>query len=401
MIQLLGIKFNHDPSSAAHDALNIRRNGADWVNVPEWQRGVSINPEDSPAAYAIGAIGGNQITIQAAFSCTDPGVRSAEIRARDNTIYGVGPGGCLGWVYSILTAIFQAIFGNPLGNVAALNVDFVNGASGYVTFQLADVTLSTKRVGTHMTEWRWEFRIGNGPWTAFDVSRHRIYVLLDVPTVPWQQAPYDVGNSHLPWCDVLDYACSWAAGSGSTDEAAAAVTRSVFNLGPSVVTYDCPGGGASHYSAGNFSCSAFLERLKGGVGLGIYVNCSDCATFVSSFANILGCDLWQSRMGNYFDLNAILAIGSSVWQTACNWGSFSYHEVAWTGACDVNDDVYDGCLEVDGDNDPTAPPHTPLLPTKLRFGNPGDLQYRDRLAAPSGRANCNPLVATRVRRQVV
>jgi hypothetical protein len=183
--------------------------------------------------------------------------------------------------------------------------------------------------------------------------------------------------------------------------AAAMVTQAVYTLGPTIVTYDCPGGGSSHYSFPDFECSQFVERLRGGIGNGIYVNCSDCATIVGSFANVLGCELWQSRMGWGFDLNELLAIGSNVWQTACGWSSFNYHEVAWTAACTVNDDVYDACLRVDGDNDPTAPPRVPLLPQHLRFGNPGDLLYRDRLASPSGRPNCNPQPATRQRRFVV
>jgi hypothetical protein len=106
-------------------------------------------------------------------------------------------------------------------------------------------------------------------------------------------------------------------------------------------------------------------------------------------------------MGYNFQLNEILAIGSSVWQTACGWGGFSYHEVAWEGACTAADDIYDACLRVDGDSDPTAPPRVPLLPQDLRFGQPGDLHYRDRLATPAGRANCSPQPATRARRVVV
>ena len=142
------------------------------------------------------------------------------------------------------------------------------------------------------------------------------------------------------------------------------MTRGVYQLGPAVVTYDCPGGGSSHYSwGGGFDCSAFIDRLQGGTGNGNYVNCSDCATFVSTFANILGCDLWQSRMRDNgfvsFGLNPMLGIGSSTWEPCCHgepgWGdAFSYHEVAWTGACTVTERVYDGCLQVDGDADPTS-----------------------------------------------
>ena len=127
---------------------------------------------------------------------------------------------------------------------------------------------------------------------------------------------------------------------------------------------------------------------------------------MSTFANLLGCDLWQSRMGaGFFHLNSMLGIGSNVWQPCCHgidgWADgFGYHEVAWTGACDSSEFVYDACLEVDGDADPTAAPHTPLLPVHIQFGNPGSLLYRDRLATPADRGNCAPLPGSRARRPV-
>lgn len=164
--------------------------------------------------------------------------------------------------------------------------------------------------------------------------------------------------------------------------------------------------GVAAYDAANagFNCTAFLERLHGGVGNGQYVNCSDCATFTSTFANILGCDLWQSRMGGQgFDLNPILAIGSDTWYPGCqSWPvpGFSYHEVAWTGSCTEADNVFDSCLQVDGDADPTTAPHVPLLPTNLQFGTPGSGYYRDRLATPPTRTSCAPAPMTRTRRTV-
>src|SRR5262245_30760643 len=107
MIQIEAIKFNHDTSAASHDAINLRRNASQWVNVPEWQRGVCVNPEDSPAAYATARTAGNTVTIQASFSCTDPAWTSAEIRALDNRVFpGVvfvrQPTGCIGWVLYVL-----------------------------------------------------------------------------------------------------------------------------------------------------------------------------------------------------------------------------------------------------------------------------------------------------------
>lgn len=397
---LEAIKFNFDPTSASNDAINIRRNATSWVEVPEWRRGVSVKPEDSVAAYSIKETLGNAIRIQANLQ-----IKGAKgplwVRAIDATVTPSGSG-CLGLLIAILSAIIRLLAGNVLGDVKARKVSpGPGGTTGFVSFKLVHVRLSSAGVGARTTEWRWQYASRRmGPWTDFETTRHRIYSIVEVPHEPWTQTPYLPSNTNLPWTDVMDFACQWAVLATDRDTAAAAVARSVYALGPSRVEYDCPGGGASHYSGGLFDCTAFVERLRGGPGRGKYVNCSDCATFVSTFANVLGCDLWQSRMEFSFELNEILAIGSSTWQTACGWGSFSYHEVAWKGACTSNDNIYDGCLQVDGDANPLAPPHTALLPINMRFGLTGDGDYRDRLCTVSGRANCNPQPSTRTRRAV-
>lgn len=402
-IQLLAIKFNHDPTWATNDALNLRRNASEFVDVPEWRRGVCVKPEDSPAAYAQRQVRGHAVTVQARFRTTDPTVNHAEIRALDATIDPPGPQGCLGLFQRILRSLFRALYGGVLGELGSLTVPFAaNGESAFESFSLRYARLDLARVGTYTNRWRWQYRLTpSHPWRDFELTSHRIYVVHDIPSAPWQQTPYSASNTQLLWTDVLDYACTWAHGAATAEEAAAGVTRGVYELGPTTVTYDCPGGGSSHYSAPAFNCTAFIERLRGDPGNGVYVNCSDCATFVATFANALGCDLWQSRMGYGFALNPLLPIGSSTWQTACGWSGFSYHEVAWTGACDVNDNVYDACLQVDSDPDPTAPPHWPELPRRMRFGNPGDADYRDRLAAPAGAPNCDPQPGTRQRRAVI
>ena len=407
MIQLKSIAFNHDSTAATHDGINLRKNASGWVAVPEWQKGVSLLPEDSTAAYAVGQIGTNTVTVLASLTCTDAAIQKAWVRAVDAVVDPPPPRSC-GWLYKLIRCILRALFGNVLGEVKAREVTFTAGQTGPVSFELKHTKLAHARVGPHTTEWRWQYKLKRkGPWIDLELTQHRIFVLLDLPTAPWQQTPYQPSNTQLPWIDVLKYACSWAVGAKTQVEAASGVTRGVYQLGPAIVTYDCPGGGSSHYSWGAFDCTAFIERLQGGFGNGVYVNCSDCATFVSTFANILGCDLWQSRMSgaSAFGLNPMLGIGSSTWEPCCHgepgWSdAFGYHEVAWTGACTVTERVYDGCLQVDGDADPTVAPHTALLPVDIVFGNPGDLLYRDRLATPAGRPNCNPQPASRQRRAV-
>jgi hypothetical protein len=408
-VVLDAIKFNHDPSSATADAINLRRNATQLVTVPEWRNGINTNPEDSLAAYAQNATRGQTLTIQAQLHRTDAQLSAIEVRAVDAESDPPGPRGCLGWIVWLLQLLARALSGNVLGTVRARTVVFpANGQTGFETFELTNTRLWNVGVGVHTTTWRWQYRTSPSHlWVDFATTNHRIYVLLDVPTAPWQQAPYQPNNLQLPWTDVLDHACRWALFATTPEDAAAKVTRSVYDLGPGTLNYDCPGGGSTHYAYPSFDCTALLDRLRGGIGNGRYINCTDCATIVSTFANALGADLWQSRMGWNFALNPILAIGSSLWEPAClssgyGWtGSFSYHEVAWTGACTAVDQVFDGCLQIDADPDPTNAPHSPLLPTNIRFGNPGDGDYRDRLATQAGRTTCNPQPTTRTRRAII
>jgi hypothetical protein len=53
VVKLIAIKFNHDDQSSTSDAINIRKNFSELINVPEWERGKGNKPEDSLAAYSI------------------------------------------------------------------------------------------------------------------------------------------------------------------------------------------------------------------------------------------------------------------------------------------------------------------------------------------------------------
>lgn len=404
MISLKAIKFNHSAGSCNTDALTIRRNATQAVNVPEWTEGVSVNPEDSPAAYSIADTNGNTITIQARFHCTNPEIRRVQVRALDAVTDPPGQSGCAGLIAKLIRLFIKAVAGNVLGEVQERWVDLAAGDSGFVPFTLINTRLSNAGVSKRTTEWRWQYRFNTGdPWQELRHTSHRIYVVLRTPTLPWVQT---AGSTQLPWTEVLDYACSWAVLSGDIDQAATKITQRVYALGPGTMSYDCPGGGATHYAIGSFDCTKFLELLRGGPGNGSLVNCTDCATILSTFANILGCDLWQSRMEFGFQLNPFIAIGYGAWYPGCsNWGgtSFSYHEVAWKGACTAADAVFDACLQLDADATPDSPPHSPVLATNMVFGDCNSLGYRLRLSpnTPGGCSNCNPAPATRKRRALI
>jgi len=403
---LEAIKFNHDPNSATRDAFNIRRNETEPVTLPEWRRGISITPEDSPAAYARDEIAQNAITIRAKFTCTDKTVTKVSVRALDGRLNPLrsGHGGRFSrFALKLLRPFLRRVLSvNVLGKVLMTDVPLTQGQSEFVEFKLKDVTISKAGVSVSDIIWCWQFSLDSHKWTDFATSnptQHRIYTVLKMPTRPWQPNSSDSSNTQQPWTEVLDYACHWAASSQLPDEAATRVTRKVYELGATILEYDGPGSGSSHYTFPdtiNFDCSRFLERLRGEEGNGKFVNCTDCATVVSSFSNIVGCDLWQSEMGYNFVTNPIQKIGPPSWIP----DQFLFHDVAWNDGCTKNDPLFDACLRVDGDSDPTQqPPARPLLAVNLRLGGPTEMQYHFRLAAPTPQgARCAANPTTRLRR---
>jgi hypothetical protein len=421
-ISLEAVAFNHDPASHDHDALNLRWNARDPLVVPEWRRGTSVRPQDSAAAYAIREIANKPITIRAKFSTQDLGLKRVQVRAVLDPSLGVYPWNVTPNPPPSNTLPPALLGGTPatpglnksaLGPVAAREIEFdADGDTDLELFELREHEIGRYGVGVHPLNWWWQYQRSDSPdWVTFALSQHIIFTVLTTPTLPWQQDDYPL-NTQLPWVEVLNAACIWARGTVSPERAAARVTEAVFQLGPEIIEYNCPNLGAPAYTSPDwdagldtFNCTAFLERLNGGYGRGVYVNCSDCAAIVSTFANSLGCDLWQSRMGMLsqgFTINPILAIGSQQWTQPCGWWpGFGMHEVAWTGACSDDNAVFDACLAFDIDYDPARPPFASHLPTNMRFGRAGDGDYRDHLARLASRDDCPSQPSTRQRRRVI
>jgi hypothetical protein len=389
MIALDAIRFNLQ-TVVASGPLNLRKNATDWIALPEWRRKGCVNVEDSLAVFAIASLVDDVIPVGAWFSNDDVAFRKADIRAVDNSF--VPPQAKGGRVASIFQRVSAAGADSSIV-LREQSVSFRDGETGIVRFELIDPRIDRTRVGMYDCEWQWQYRLPeDGTWRKFAVSRHRIYITLDIPYQPWQQTPYAFENTQLLWSDVLDYACRWAAGTRNKQEAAVAITRGVNALAPEIITFDAPGGASSHYAWSNFDCTAFLDRLAGGIGNGPYVNGSDCAAIVVTFANALGCDLWQARMGFGFGVNAVRTLGSRTWQKPGLWPGLTYHEVAWEEACGDDDPVYDACIDFEEG-----------LAAGLRFGHATEHtedSYRNRLAARSGRYQCDAQPQTRVRLSV-
>jgi hypothetical protein len=193
---LEAIKFNHDPTSATNDAFNIGENARPSWRVPEWRRGISVNPEDSTAAYAIKETRGNTISIQAKLKRTDPNIQKCYVRAVDPTADAPPLVGCIGLLYRLLLiitggrfgAVQRSLSGNILGEVKAKQITFpADGETDFTTFQLHHMRLWSAGMGLHTVTWRWQFRLRpSEPWTDFATTTHNIYSLPELPISPWE-----------------------------------------------------------------------------------------------------------------------------------------------------------------------------------------------------------------------
>lgn len=383
IVDLASLAFDYDPTGEAVDALTIRRNFSVSISSPEWTKGTT-GAAAARCAYAISAIAGKTPTIQATFTISAATTQTVEI---------------------------QATGGGILGAIDPTAINFSGGGPVTQTLSLTHQTLAGGGVQRQDVSWVWQYRVAGGSWTTITTTNHRVYVLMCVPRLPWQQGANRL-NLQLPWTDVLDYACQWAAGATSQDTAMSLITTKV-NQGIGL-QYDVVNG-ASKYTdnvpSQSFLCTQFLAYLSTGGGNGKVVNCTDCATLVTSFANILGCNVFASTMAdemppkNGFACNQILAIGYTTWKPPFQ-GNFSYHEVAWTDAGSYTDPLYDACLQYDsGPNPWETSGHTAALPVKAPFTTLGTTpslpvptpftpsSYRERLCAntTAGIGSCRPL----------
>lgn len=366
-VTVQNIAFNYDPTLKQTGAFFLRRNETQIVPIPEWSPACSSDPSCAPAAYAISKLPA-PVTIKASFHCDDQSLKTIYIQAIE---LPVGNTHILG----------PAVTPNP--------VNLQNGDSGFVLFQLPQAKKRIEDAGVSKTEigWQWQFSSDGENWTNFQQTYHRIYTVIDLPQGPWMPGSNSITEIHVPWTEVLDRACDWATGAQQVDVAARGITRNVYQLGDNkVVRYD----GAASYARSKFDCTKFLQLLKQGFGQGQIINCSDCATVVSTFANLLGAVLSQSTMGSDFKTNPIRLIGYENWRRK----RFGYHEVAWKSDFTANAALFDACLQVDGDGTPGVgdPNHTALQPVNLVFGTGQTNSYKYSLFA-SGQCDPKPKTA--------
>lgn len=202
----------------------------------------------------------------------------------------------------------------------------------------------------------------------------RYYGLVGAPSFASNAVP------HRPWVDVVDRIAEWVGGSTADPERVAArlVEGVYYELG---LRYDTASGASFYtdylgpgFDGAAFEMDAFEERAYGSV-----VNCSDSASILSTYANMVGLDfryhILRHRTERSFDLNFIRAIGGAAFDDTPfdgGRGEFSYHAIV--GARDGT--TWDATLAVDGDGAPASAPHALLLVQGM-----GAMDYLDALSS--------------------
>lgn len=425
-VSLKQLLFNHDPADKRGSALNLRVDYDEAIVGPEWSRVAGRAAFEQPIAYAARSTDPALLGLFANFTWSGPPPRRLEVqavpdrprqwdadqraallRALAQIQEPLNP--ALAEYYSALAGLLAESV-PLLGRIAPTPVTIGEGSeSGPVFLKLTGGVLKASAVGVHQIAWRWQFRTASNPeWQDFETSYHRIFTTLDRPAAPWLQEPAEIWNSGLPWSRALELACTWAAGAMSQREVATMICGGVYAMGGWQIEYGCPIGAREMYAntpLGFFDLTAFLERAQGGLGNGPYVNCTDCACAVSTLANLLGAELWQGRMGEYFPafmLRASRTIGHSAWGSPCSLGvGFMFHEVAWSGGCREEDEIYDASIVVDSNLSPFVHLPAPLLPAGIRFGAVWQPFYRQMLSAPASLLICRPQPEERRRRALI
>jgi hypothetical protein len=372
------VHLNHDTGSASSDAFNIRQNASGTpITAPEWKDG----QPPKPAAYARFELGPT-VTIKARITGGPPDA-TRKIRAIDPWVAPSNPGGCLGWLVVLIAKLVRALFGNVLGEVAEKNISFdASGDSGLETFTLLNHKLGVTPVGTRKTTWTWQV-FENGSWTDIGTTEHTIFVVLEIPKTPWEQTGMGSNNIQLPWVDALEKVCVWAFGANTLDEAAEKITGAV-NQVPNVSYVT-----ATLFGSGPYNLTGYLNALDSPTNF--VMNCRDCANAVTTFCNLVGTDFYEGKFSS-LNTRPFLTLSGDA-SNPSDWVTFNWnwHEIAWTGpTLDENGLIYDGCLQLDIDNDYTDAVHIAQLPVKMKFGTVNDgVNYRYRLIQ-SGTGTPNP-----------
>lgn len=290
------------------------------------------------------------------------------------------------------TAAGVGIAGSPLVRIAidgqtATDPTAPLADGGTQTVRLAATPVATVGRYDVTVKWHFEAKTTTGWVTVAGTDQSAVLRFYGV-------LGNEMGSSApiMPWVAVVDGGTKAATGKTTAADVRAALVKEIYeNFG---LKYDRKSGASAYttytsgFAAARFDLGLFLKRSRG-----VIVNCTDCASILSTYANMVGAKLHYAIIRGKggttgFSLNPIMGIGSTVFGSPFDSGSmgFNYHAVTTQ---DASKTINDATLAVDGDTDPKTAPQTKLLVqdltgadylTRLSPGTP-EYTYADQITS--------------------
>lgn len=291
VVDVVSIQFNYEGGSS-NDALPIRKNASQTIDTPEWLPSAGRN---NTFAYTKGQTN-RKIQVVLHHNQTILQISSLHVKTLGG---GYHPG---------LVAETQVNF--PLfGNQTTVILTMSGGAvPNYVQFW-----------GFY---YYWQVTKVNGimqnPIINFgQTGGHNYYTLLGTPQTPMS----------IPWTDVLNYACVWAANQATELGVVTKITQNAYTVFGQNHTYD---GNRTHAVYPSFDLTGFMANN--------WADCRDMSAVVNVFARAIGCpNAKAKRIEGGFYHDSIIPIGNSDSIPPAPWG---FHQVGWLS------NVFDACIKL-------------------------------------------------------
>ena len=274
---------------------------------------------------------------------------------------------------------------NQLGTSSEI---FVERNGDYI-FSLIPIRRMSTGFYKSTLNFKWYRKTQNGSeWTLSNNITVPLYNFPLKPTSPWSKIK---GEKNNPWTAVLDllwdksinnpknYEIRYQTMPNQISKAITYIVNSKLGL-----VYDTDGGGRTQFGSGTYDLTDFLKCLNGTSTTNLYrnkrvINCTDCARAVTTFANLLGCNLFNVVFGYTvgFRCNKVMTLGADIWDYPFSDGTegwFGYHEISMVETYAYTSNIYDACLKVNTNviKNGQDISRSSLLPTKTRFSSRSD-----------------------------
>ena len=279
-------------------------------------------------------------------------------------------------------------YNNQLGRSKEIFVE----RNGVYTFYVDPIRRMSTGFYKSSLKFKWYYKTKKGSeWTLSNDITVPLYNFPLKPTSPWSNKK---GERNNPWTDVLDllwgksidnpenYKLRYQTTTARISKAVTYIVNSKLGL-----VYDNDGGGSTRFGSGKYDLTDFLKCLNGTSTTNLsrnkrVINCTDCARAVTTFANLLGCYLFNVVFGGTggFHCNKVMTLGASKWDYPFSdryggtEGGFACHEINMVGTYKYTSNIYDACLKVNKNviKNGQDSNRSSLLPENTRYSSQTD-----------------------------